>query len=62
MSIAASYHVETCIVGAGVVGLACARALSKAGKEVLVIERESTFGSGEHHCIEQDYFSWTYYT
>ena len=42
-----AYHVESCVIGAGVVGLACARALSKAGKEVLLIERETKFGSGE---------------
>lgn len=42
-----AFHVETCIIGAGVVGLACARALAKTGKEILIIEREPIFGSGE---------------
>lgn len=37
--------VEVVIVGAGVIGLACARALSKIGKEVIVIERHASFGS-----------------
>lgn len=34
------------VIGAGVVGLACARALAEAGREVIVLERESTFGTG----------------
>lgn len=38
--------VDVVVVGAGVVGLACARALAQAGHEVLVIERERRFGSG----------------
>ena len=32
--------IETVIVGAGVVGLAVARAMALAGKEVLVLESE----------------------
>jgi L-2-hydroxyglutarate oxidase LhgO len=38
--------VDAVVVGAGVVGLACARALARAGHEVLVIEREGAYGSG----------------
>jgi L-2-hydroxyglutarate oxidase LhgO len=34
------------VVGAGVVGLACARALALAGREVLVIEAEAGIGMG----------------
>ncbi len=34
------------VIGAGVVGLACARALAAAGREVLILEREAAFGSG----------------
>ncbi len=34
------------VVGAGVVGLAVARALALAGREVLVLEREAQIGSG----------------
>lgn len=38
--------IDCAVIGAGVVGLACARALAAAGREVVVIERESTFGTG----------------
>ena len=34
------------VVGAGVVGLAVARALAQAGHEVVIVEREGQFGSG----------------
>ena len=38
-------HVESIVVGAGVVGLAIARALAGAGREVLVLEAENAFGT-----------------
>jgi L-2-hydroxyglutarate oxidase LhgO len=38
--------VQTVVVGAGVVGLAAARALALSGREVLVLEAESSFGQG----------------
>ncbi|TNF61751.1 MAG: NAD(P)/FAD-dependent oxidoreductase [Burkholderiales bacterium] len=38
-------QVDVVVVGAGVVGLAVARALALAGREVLVLERESRIGS-----------------
>ncbi len=38
--------VDCVVVGAGVVGLAIARALALAGRETIILERESTFGSG----------------
>ncbi len=38
--------IETVVVGAGVVGLAVARAMALAGKEVLVLESEDAFGTG----------------
>lgn len=38
--------VEAIVIGAGVVGLACARELAIAGHEVLVIEKERAFGMG----------------
>ena len=39
-------HVDTVVIGAGVVGLACARALALAGREVIVLESETTIGTG----------------
>ena len=38
--------VDCVVIGAGVVGLACARALALAGREVLILERETAFGTG----------------
>ena len=38
--------IECLVVGAGVVGLAVARALARAGREVIVVERESGIGAG----------------
>ncbi|PLX73226.1 MAG: FAD-dependent oxidoreductase [Azoarcus sp.] len=38
--------IDCVVIGAGVVGLACARALAQAGREVIILERETTFGSG----------------
>jgi L-2-hydroxyglutarate oxidase LhgO len=37
--------VDCVVVGAGVVGLACARALARNGLEVIVLEAESAFGT-----------------
>ncbi len=37
--------VDTVIIGAGVVGLACARALAQAGREVVIVEAENAFGT-----------------
>lgn len=39
-------HVDCVVVGAGVVGLAVARALQLKGREVLVLEAESAIGTG----------------
>ena len=38
------YEIECVVIGAGVVGLACARALAKGGRDVLVIERGADIG------------------
>jgi L-2-hydroxyglutarate oxidase LhgO len=38
--------VECLVVGAGVIGLAIARALARSGREVIVLESESRIGSG----------------
>ena len=37
-------RIDALVVGAGVVGLAIARALARAGREVVVLERERAFG------------------
>ena len=39
-------RIDCLVVGAGVVGLACARSLAQAGFEVIVTEREKLIGSG----------------
>jgi D-amino-acid oxidase len=39
-------EIDCVVVGAGVVGLAVARALAMAGRETLILEREHRFGSG----------------
>jgi L-2-hydroxyglutarate oxidase LhgO len=41
-----AHDIECTIVGAGVVGLAIARALARAGREVIVVEAERSFGMG----------------
>ncbi|MEM0945422.1 MAG: NAD(P)/FAD-dependent oxidoreductase [Pseudomonadota bacterium] len=38
-------HVQTVVVGAGVVGLAVARALAQSGREVVILEAEALIGS-----------------
>ena len=38
-------RIDTVVVGAGVVGLACARELAMAGHEVVVLEAENAFGT-----------------
>ena len=38
--------IDTLIVGAGVIGLACADALARAGREVVIVEAEPRYGSG----------------
>lgn len=39
-------QVDCVVIGAGVVGLAVARALAQAGREVLILEAESAIGTG----------------
>lgn len=39
-------HVDVIVAGAGVVGLAVARALAETGRDTLVLEREALIGSG----------------
>ncbi|MBZ0325116.1 MAG: NAD(P)/FAD-dependent oxidoreductase, partial [Alphaproteobacteria bacterium] len=46
MTTHSSHDIEAIVVGAGVVGLAVARALALAGREVLVLEAEDAIGTG----------------
>ncbi|MFM9917010.1 MAG: NAD(P)/FAD-dependent oxidoreductase [Rhizobacter sp.] len=39
-------RVDCVVIGAGVVGLACARAIAQAGLDVVIVERETAFGTG----------------
>jgi D-amino-acid oxidase len=39
-------RVDAVVIGAGVVGLACARQLARAGRETVILERESAIGQG----------------
>ncbi|MGE4527782.1 MAG: NAD(P)/FAD-dependent oxidoreductase [Rhodospirillaceae bacterium] len=39
-------QLDVAVIGAGVVGLAVARAFAQAGREVVILEREETFGTG----------------
>lgn len=41
----AKERVDTVVIGAGVVGLAVARELSRRGREVLILEAASSFGT-----------------
>jgi L-2-hydroxyglutarate oxidase LhgO len=38
-------EVDVVVIGAGVVGLACARELAQAGREVIILESENAFGT-----------------
>jgi len=39
------HDIDAIVVGAGVVGLACARAIARAGHEVMILEQHSAFGT-----------------
>ena len=41
-----TFDFDATVVGAGAVGLACGRALSKRGLTVLVLEKEAHIGQG----------------
>jgi L-2-hydroxyglutarate oxidase LhgO len=41
----AEESIDCAVIGAGVVGLACARALAAAGREVVIVEAEDAFGT-----------------
>ena len=40
------YRIDCVVIGAGVIGLAIARQLALAGREVVILEKEERFGSG----------------
>jgi L-2-hydroxyglutarate oxidase LhgO len=40
-----TFEIDCAVIGAGVVGLACARALALAGREVVVLEAEAAIGT-----------------
>ena len=44
----AAFQVEAAVIGAGVIGLAVARSLAMAGKEVIILDRAGHIGSGEN--------------
>jgi L-2-hydroxyglutarate oxidase LhgO len=55
-------RVECLVVGAGVVGLAVARTLALAGREVVVLEREALIGSGVSSRNSEVVHAGLYYT
>lgn len=44
--VADTYAVDAVVIGAGVIGLACARALALSGRETLILESADRFGEG----------------
>ncbi len=40
------YELDSVVIGAGIVGLACAAALARRGREVMVVEAADAFGTG----------------
>ena len=42
----ASETIDCAVIGAGVIGLACARALARAGREVVILEATDAIGTG----------------
>ena len=57
-----SHDVECVVAGAGVVGLAVARALAQAGREVIVVEAEKSFGMGTSSRNSEVVHAGIYYT
>lgn len=54
--------VETVVIGAGAVGLACAAALAQSGREVFVLEREKAIGQGVSSRNSEVIHAGIYYT
>jgi len=57
-----AYEVDTVVIGAGVVGLACAKALAEAGREVLILEELDAFGTATSARNSEVIHSGLYYT
>lgn len=55
-------RVDCVVIGAGVVGLACAARLAEAGREVLVLEAEALIGSGTSSRNSEVIHAGIYYT
>jgi L-2-hydroxyglutarate oxidase LhgO len=55
-------QLDTVVIGAGVVGLAVARALALAGREVMVLEKESAIGTGVSSRNSEVVHAGLYYT
>jgi len=54
-------HTDCLVIGAGVIGLACAAALAQAGRDVLILEAESQFGSATSSRSSEVLHSGLYY-
>ena len=54
-------RVDAVVIGAGVVGLACARALANAGKETIILERHGTFETETSACNSEEIHAGIYY-
>jgi len=57
-----SEHVDAIVIGAGVVGLAVARALSNCGKEVIIVEADKAIGMGTSSRNSEVIHAGIYYT
>jgi len=55
-------QVDALVIGAGVVGLACARALAQAGLDVVIVERATHFGQGVSSRNSEVIHAGLYYT
>ncbi len=57
-----SIEIDCAVIGAGVVGLAVARALQLAGREVVLLEKERSFGTGTSSRNSEVIHAGIYYT
>lgn len=54
-------HIDVVIIGAGVIGLACARALARCGLDVVILENDDDFGLGTSACNSEVIHAGIYY-